>query len=110
MLPRVYLQVVNVRLRNAQGSSKADAIVVKSVDLDVGLRALLARKLDVTAIALTGVQVNLLRDPTGRTNLELPVPRALTRTHLRRWWGQRAADARSHRCGRGHERRDYRGG
>ena len=74
VLPRVHLQAVNVRVRNSQGFPPGDAIVVKSVELDVGLRALLSRKLDVTAIALSGVQVNLLRDPTGRTNLELPVP------------------------------------
>ena len=74
VLPRVRLQAVNVRVRNSQGFPQGDAIVVKSVDLDVGLRALLSRKLDVTSIVLSGVQVNLLRNPTGRTNLELPVP------------------------------------
>ncbi len=72
-VPTVHLQAVNVRVRNSQGFPQGDAIIVKSVDLDVGLAAVLSRKLDVTAIVLSGIQVNLLRNPSGRTNLELPV-------------------------------------
>jgi uncharacterized protein involved in outer membrane biogenesis len=74
VLPTVGLQAVNVRVRNSQGFPQGNAVIVKSVDLHVGLLALLSRKLDVTSIVLGGVQVNLLRDASGRTNLELPVP------------------------------------
>jgi len=73
VVPTVHLQAVNVRVRNSQGFPGGDAIIVKSVDLDVGLLALLSQKLDVTSIVLSGVEVHLLRNPAGRTNLELPV-------------------------------------
>jgi uncharacterized protein involved in outer membrane biogenesis len=73
LVPTVHVEAVNVRLENSQGFPHGDAIIVQSVDLDVGLRALLSRKLDVTSIVLSGIQIHLISDPTGRTNLELPV-------------------------------------
>jgi len=73
LVPTVHVEAVNVRVENSQGFPHGDAIIVQSVDLDVGLRALLSRKLDVTSIVLSGIQIHLISDPTGRTNLELPI-------------------------------------
>src|ERR1700731_2472521 len=74
LVPTVHIHVVNVRVSNPQGFPQGDAIILKSVDLGIAPRALLSRRLDVTYIAVGGVRANLLRNPTGRTNFELPVP------------------------------------
>jgi hypothetical protein len=73
LMPKVHLEAVNVRIKNSQGFPQGNAIIVQSVNLDVGLLALFSRKVDVTSIVLSGIQVNLIRNPTGRTNLELPI-------------------------------------
>jgi hypothetical protein len=73
LVPTVHLEATNVRVRNSQGFPQGNAIVVKTVNLDVGLLALLTRKLDVTSLVLSGIQVNIITKPTGLTNLELPI-------------------------------------
>jgi len=71
VVPTVYLQALNVRIGNPPGFPQGDTVLVKSVDLNLGLRALLSRELDITSMTLSGVRMNVLRDTTGRTNLEL---------------------------------------
>jgi len=71
VVPTVYLQAINVRIGNPPGFPQGDTVLVKSVDLNLALRALLSRELDITSMTLSGVRMNVLRDTTGRTNLEL---------------------------------------
>ena len=73
VIPSVYLEAVNVSIGNPRGFPTGDTVTAKSVGLRLGLRSLLARKLDVTSMTLSGVRVNLLQDTAGRTNLELHV-------------------------------------
>ncbi len=72
LVPTVHIQATNVRMRNPHGFPPGDALMVKSVDLGVAPRALLSRRLIMTYIAISGVQVNLLSDPAGRSNFDLP--------------------------------------
>ncbi|HKV44148.1 MAG TPA: AsmA family protein [bacterium] len=74
LLPTIHIHVANVRLKNPPGFPRDDAIFVKSIDLGVAGRGLLARRLDVTYIALSGVRVEVLSDPAGRSNFDLPAP------------------------------------
>jgi AsmA protein len=72
--PRIHVHAADVRLRNPAGFPAGDAIEVKSVDLGVEPRALLARRLAITYVALSGVRMNVLSDAAGRTNYDLPAP------------------------------------
>jgi len=72
--PSVRVRAANVRLKNPSGFPAGDAIEVNTVDLRVEPRALLARRLQITGIAVNGVRVNFLSDAAGRTNLDLPAP------------------------------------
>lgn len=68
LVPTLRVRVVNFRMRNPTGFPAGDALVAKAVDLGLDPRALLSRRLDVTYIAPSDVQVNLLRDAAGHTN------------------------------------------
>jgi hypothetical protein len=72
LLPTIHLRVANVRLKNPPGFPRGNAILVKSIDLGVAARALLSRRLDVTYITLSGVRIEVLTDPAGRSNFDLP--------------------------------------
>ena len=72
--PAVHLEAVNLRVRHPAGFPAGDTLVVKSLDVGTALGSLLARRLDVTYVSLTGVRVNLLEIPGGRTNYDLATP------------------------------------
>jgi uncharacterized protein involved in outer membrane biogenesis len=72
-LPTLHIRVANFRLKNPAGFPAGDAIVASSVDLGIAPQALLSRRLDVTYIAPSGVQVNVLRDAKGRSNFAVPI-------------------------------------
>ena len=72
LLPTARVQAANVRVQNPQGFPAGDAVVIGSIDLGIALRPLLARRLEVTRIALNDVQVNLLHNASGRSNLGGP--------------------------------------
>jgi len=74
LFPTVRIRLLNVRMKNPRGFPAGDALVAGTVDLGIAPRALLSRQLDVTDIAPSGVQVNVLRDAAGRTNFAAPVP------------------------------------
>lgn len=67
-LPSVHIRVVNFRMMNPPGFPAGDALVASAIDLGIAPQALLSRRLDITYIAPTGVQVNVLRDAAGHTN------------------------------------------
>ncbi len=74
LFPTVRVRASDVRAKNPAGFPPGDTLVVTSIDIGVAPRALLSRKLDVTAITINGVRVNLLRDSSGRTNYDLSGP------------------------------------
>ena len=69
LLPNVRLSIMDFRLRNPAGFPAGDALSAKVIDLGLSTRALLSRRLDVTYIAPSDVEMNVLRDTAGRTNL-----------------------------------------
>jgi uncharacterized protein involved in outer membrane biogenesis len=75
LLPRPHLEALDVHVRNPAGFPPGDAIFVKSIEVGTRLRALLARRIDVTYIRATGVRVNLVRTANGGTNLDIPARR-----------------------------------
>ena len=70
--PRVHVHASDVRLLNPTGFPRGNALEARSVDLGIEPRALLARRLQIRSIAVSGVQVTLLNDPAGRTNYGAP--------------------------------------
>lgn len=72
LLPTARLQAANVHVRNPQGFPSGDAVVIGSIDLGIALRPLLSRRLEITRIALNDVQVNVLHNTAGRSNLGGP--------------------------------------
>lgn len=77
LVPTIRLRAVNIRVKQPDGFGAGHALTVKSVDFKVAPAALLARRLDVTDIIISGVRVNVLRDPAGRTNFEPSAPRPI---------------------------------
>lgn len=69
LLPKLRLHVTNVRVENPAGFPAGDTLVARSIDLGIAPRPLLARQLHITYIAPDGVQLNVLRDAKGRTNI-----------------------------------------
>ncbi len=69
--PRVRITLENVRVRNPSGFPAGDAFVAKTIDLGINPRALLSRHLVVTYIAPSGVELNILRNAQGATNLAI---------------------------------------
>lgn len=78
LIPTIRIRAVNIRVKQPDGFGTGDALTVRSVDFKVAPAALLARRLDVTDIVISGVRVNLLRDHAGLTNFELSAPRPIT--------------------------------
>src|SRR5580658_9139684 len=74
VLPTVHITVVNLRLKNPPGFPPGDALTASSIDLGIAPQALLSRRLDVTYIAPSGVQLNVLRNAAGRTNFATTAP------------------------------------
>lgn len=74
VLPTVHVTIVNFRMKNPAGFPAGDALVASSIDLGIAPQALLARRLEVTYIAPSGVQLNVLRDAAGRTNFAATAP------------------------------------
>ena len=68
LIPTIRIRVVNLHVRNPAGFPPGDALVAKSVDLGLDPRALLSRRLDITYISPSGVELNVLRDANGHTN------------------------------------------
>ncbi|MGH7684511.1 MAG: AsmA family protein, partial [Vulcanimicrobiaceae bacterium] len=69
--PRVRITLENVRVRNPSGFPAGDAFVAKTIDLGIKPQALLSRHLIVTYIAPSGVELNVVRNEKGATNLAL---------------------------------------
>lgn len=74
LLPNVRVSLVNFRLRNPAGFPAGDALIAQNIDLGVNARALLSRRIDVTYIAPSGVELNVLRRADGRTNFSFASP------------------------------------
>ncbi|MGA2392689.1 MAG: AsmA family protein [Candidatus Lustribacter sp.] len=74
LLPTVHITVVNFRMKNPPGFPAGDALVASSIDLGIAPQALLSRRVDVTYIAPSGVQLNVLRNAAGRTNFATTAP------------------------------------
>jgi len=74
VLPTVHITVVNFRMQNPPGFPAGDALTASSIDLGLAPQALLSRRLDVTYIAPSGVQVHVLRNAAGRTNFSTNAP------------------------------------
>ncbi|HXX39033.1 MAG TPA: AsmA family protein [bacterium] len=72
VLPTLRVRAANVRLENPQGFPAGDALAVNSIDFGITLRDLLARRIHVTRVALSGVDLVVISGPGGRTNLDLP--------------------------------------
>ncbi|HET8998940.1 MAG TPA: AsmA-like C-terminal region-containing protein [bacterium] len=70
LLPTIHLRVVNLHIKNPEGFPSGDTLVVKSLDVGTTLSSVLARRLDVTRVAFSGVEVNLLQTPKGKTNYD----------------------------------------
>jgi hypothetical protein len=70
LLPTIHLQVVNLHVKNPPGFPDGDTLVVKSLDVGTTLSSVLARRLDVTGVAFSGVEANLLETPGGKTNYD----------------------------------------
>jgi len=70
VLPTIHLQVVNLHVKNPAGFPDGDTLVVKSLDVGTTLSSVLARRLDVTGVALIGVEANLLQTAGGKTNYD----------------------------------------
>jgi len=73
-VPTVHISVVNFKMKNPAGFPAGDALTANSIDLGLAPQALLARRLDITYIAPSGVQVNVLRNAAGRTNFATSAP------------------------------------
>ena len=70
LLPTIHLQVVNLHVKNPRGFPDGDTLVVKSLDVGTTLSSVLARRLDVTGVAFSGVEVNLLQTAGGKNNYD----------------------------------------
>ena len=70
LLPTIHLQVVNLHVKNPPGFPDGDTLVVKSLDVGTTLSSVLARRVEVTRVALSGVEANLLQTPGGKTNYD----------------------------------------
>ena len=68
LFPNVRISLVNFQLKNPTGFPSGDTLSAKSVDLGLNAHALLSRRIDVTYIAPSGVELNVLRRADGRTN------------------------------------------
>ena len=75
LLPTVRIVIAGFHLKNPSGFPPGDALTATSIDLGIDPSALLSRRLDVTSIVPTGVQVNVLRDTAGGSNFAQPVKR-----------------------------------
>ena len=71
LLPKLRLQVENLRVKNPQGFPEGDTLVVERIDLGVPLGPLLRRQVQVESLSLRGVTLNLLEDQRGRSNTDL---------------------------------------
>src|SRR5690349_6594154 len=58
LLPTIHLQVVNLHVKNPSGFPDGDTLAVKSLDIGTTLNSVLARRLDVTRVGLSGVEAN----------------------------------------------------
>jgi uncharacterized protein involved in outer membrane biogenesis len=70
ILPRLRLTVTDIRLANPPGFSASNLVRLPWVAVDVQLLPLLGGRIEPSAIAVTGLQVNLERDQQGRGNWE----------------------------------------
>ncbi|MFB3140582.1 MAG: AsmA family protein, partial [Candidatus Acidiferrales bacterium] len=71
LLPKLRLQVVNLRVKNPQGFPEGNTLVIERIDLGVPLGPLLRRQVQVESLSLRGVTLNLLEDQRGRSNTDL---------------------------------------
>jgi hypothetical protein len=71
LLPTTRIRAINVHMRNPRSFPAGDALVAESVDLGIDLPALLSRRLDITYIAPSGVELNILRNVAGHTNFSI---------------------------------------
>lgn len=68
LLPIVHLQLMNFHIKNPPDFPAGDALVIKSMDVRMTPASLLARRLDVTQVALDGVQLNYVHTASGKSN------------------------------------------
>ncbi len=71
LLPKLRLQVVNLRVKNPRGFPEGNTLAVERIDLGVPLGPLLRRQVQVESLSLRGVTLNLLEDQRGRSNTDL---------------------------------------
>lgn len=74
LFPSLRMRLAGVHLQNPPGFPAGDALDADTVDLVVDARALLSRRLDVTQIVPSGVQIHVLRNAAGRTNFSPAAP------------------------------------
>jgi hypothetical protein len=75
VVPSLRIRIVGFHVQNPPGFPAGDALVAQSIDLAINPRALFERRLDITDIIPAGVQLNVLRNSTGRSNFAQPVKR-----------------------------------
>jgi AsmA-like C-terminal region/AsmA family len=69
--PRPHVRALDVRVMNPAGFPASPAVEAQTVILDVNVRALLNRRLEINRVALNGVHVNFLTNTAGRSNFDL---------------------------------------
>ncbi len=75
VVPSLRVTIVGFHVLNPPGFPAGDALAAQAIDLAIDPGALLARRLDVTDIVPVGVQLNVVRNSTGRSNFAQPVKR-----------------------------------
>lgn len=73
MFPSIALEVNDVRLSNAPGAKQKDMVSVKQLRVDVGLKALLERKVDISEITLVDPVINASINAKGVPNWQFEV-------------------------------------
>jgi len=69
-LPSARVVVTNLRVKNPPDFPAGDTAVVNRVDIGLALGALLRREIEITSVAVSGVELNLLTNEVGQTNYD----------------------------------------
>ena len=68
VFPWLGIELLDVRLNNAEGFSEADMLVMQRLDVRIELLPLLRQEIKVDTLRLHGLEVNLQQDAQGVTN------------------------------------------
>ncbi len=68
VFPWLGLDIGPTRLSNAEGFTDPDMASMKAVQVRIKLMPLLSKQLEVDTVKLSGLQLNLAKDKSGRTN------------------------------------------